>query len=30
MGNALGRSLPWRTLEEFDEFMQNHEIELIL
>lgn len=30
MGDALGRSLPWRTLEEFDAFMQDSSLELVL
>jgi hypothetical protein len=30
MGDALGRSLPWRTLEEFDDFMQDDSLELVL
>lgn len=30
MGDALGRSLPWRTLEEFDAFMHDSSLELVL
>ncbi len=30
LGEALGHALPWRSFEEFDAFMLNDELELVL